>query len=141
MNRIALLALAVAFTCSGPIAWAQDAAAPSQTDDSAAPDDDFTGAQLGAACAPPAGLDQNARTLAERTCTAFLRGLTQGLFLQGRVEDSGAAACMPRDAPVSMADARGDVLDYLARNPAAADREASVAAVLAIVRAFSCGAD
>jgi hypothetical protein len=144
MKRMTLLALAIGFAFSGYPAAAQDAMpdetpAPAQTD--GAPDDSFTGADLRDACAPASGLDQSARAMDDKICTSYLRGLTEGLFLQRFVEDSGALACFPQNEPISVAEARDDVLQYLAANPAAADRQAGVAGVLAIVRAHSCGAD
>jgi Rap1a immunity proteins len=140
MKRTILLALATSMAFfSAPVRAQGDGPTPAQAATSS--EEDFTGGQLGAACAAPAGQDKNAQALAENTCTSYLRGLTQGLFLQSRIEDSGAAACMPKEGPIPVEDARSDVLDYLARNPAASDREAGVAAALAIVRAHSCGAD
>jgi hypothetical protein len=139
MNRIALLALAIVFAFCGLPARAQDEDASAQAD--GAPEDNFTAGLLKDACVPAAGLDKNARALADQTCQSYLRGLTEGLFLQRFVEDSGAAACLPKDGPISVADARDDVLNYLAANPDAADRQAGVAGVLAIVRSHGCAAD
>ena len=141
MNRIALLALAIVFTFYGMPSRAQeeDEAPPAQAGD--APDDNFTAGMLKDACAPAVGLDKNARAIADQICQSYLRGLTEGLFLQSFVEDSGAAACLPKDGPISVADAKSDLLNYLADKPDAAGRQAGVAGVLAIVRSHGCAAD
>lgn len=139
MNRIALLALAIVFACYGMPSRAQDEAAPAQA--GGAPEDNFTAGMLKDACAPAAALDKNARAIADHICQSYLRGLTEGLFLQSFVEDSGASACLPKDGPISVADAKSDLLNYLADKPDAADRQAGVAGVLAIVRSHGCAAD
>ena len=141
MNRIALLALAIVCAFYGLPARAQDESEAARAQDGEAPDDNFTAGMLKDACAPAAGLDKSARAIADQICQSYLRGLTEGLFLQSFVEDSGAAACLPKEGPISVADAKSDFLNYLAGNPAAADRQAGVAGVLAIVRAHGCGAD
>jgi hypothetical protein len=150
MKRITLLALAIVFAFPGFPVRAQDDGMPSRTPDDGmaaraqagdVAEDSFTAGNLKEACAPAAGLDKNARALADQTCQSYLRGLTEGLFLQQYVQRSGATVCLPDDRPISVEDAKAAVLNYLAQNPDAANREAGAAAILAIVRAHSCGAD
>jgi hypothetical protein len=150
MNRIALLALAIVFGFCGLPVRAQDDGMPSRAPEEGvaaraqagdAPEDSFTAGKLKDACAPAAGLDKNARALADQTCQSYLRGLTEGLFLQQYVQRSGATVCLPDDGPIPVEDAKAAVLNYLAQNPDAANREAGAAAILAIVRTHSCGGD
>jgi hypothetical protein len=150
MNRTVLLALAIVFAFCGQPVWAQDDGMPSRAPDEGAavraqaddaPEDSFTAGKLKDACAPAAGLDKNARALSDQSCQFYLRGLTEGLFLQQYLQRSGATVCLPDDGPIPVEDAKTTLLNYLAQNPDAAKREAGTAAILAIVRAHSCGGD
>ena len=82
-----------------------------------------------------------ARAMADQTCQSYLRGLTEGLFLQQYVQRSGAAACQPDDGPIPVEAAKAAVLNYLAQNPDAVNQEAGAAVILAIVGAHSCDGD
>lgn len=149
MKRKFLLALAIVFAFSSPPLRAQDDGMPSRTKGDTpqtgaqgdAAEDSFNAQALKDACAPAPGASQNARALDDQTCQSYLRGLTEGLFLQTILESSDAADCLPKDGPISPSDAKANFLSYLAENPDAADHEAGAAAVLAIVRAHGCGKD
>ncbi len=150
MKWKALLALAIVFAFSSPPLRAQDDGMPSRAKGDTpqtgaqggdAAEDSFNAQALKDACAPAPAASQNARALADRTCQSYLRGLTEGLFLQTILESSDAADCLPKDGPISPSDAKANFLSYLAENPGAADHEAGAAAVLAIVRAHGCGKD
>jgi hypothetical protein len=132
MNRNTLLALATLFTVS---------CLPAHAQGSDLPQDSFTAQALKDACLPAAGLDKNARALADLTCGSYLRGLTEGLFLQTYIQSSGAATCIPQDSPISIDDAKTALLNYLTNNPDASSHEAGVAVVLGVVRAYACSGD
>jgi hypothetical protein len=132
MNRNTLLALATLFSVS---------CLPARAQDSDPPQDSFTAQALKDSCQPAAGLDKNARALADLTCSSYLRGLTEGLFLQTYIQSSGAATCIPQDSPISIDDAKSALLNYLASNPDASSHEAGVAVVLGVVRAYACSGD
>jgi hypothetical protein len=132
MSRNTLLALTISIAVSCLPALAQDGNPPQ---------DSFTAQALKDACQPVAGLDKNARALADLTCGSYLRGLTEGLFLQTYIQSSGAATCIPQDSPISIDDAKTALLNYLTNNPDASSHEAGVAVVLGVVRAYACSGD
>jgi hypothetical protein len=127
MRRNILLALVV-LASLGP-AWAADEDAP---------DPGFKAQALKEACDPPGTLDLAARDAADRTCQAYLRGVADGLFMLGMMQQSRTPICLPEDGPVSPAEAKSELEDYLADHPEAADHSAGLATAFAIVAAHPC---
>ena len=128
MKRNAALALLAAFYLSAPCAWAQESAS----------DPGFKASALRDSCDPPASDSQSAKEAADRICQAYLRGVADGLFMLGMMQESGAPVCLPKDGPVSPAEAKSEFEDYLADHPDAADHSAGVAATFAILAAHPC---
>ena len=127
MRRKSVLAL-VALVFIAPV-WAAD-------DD--APDQGFQAQALKEACDPPSALDQSARDAADRICQAYLRGVADGLFMLGTMQQGGAPICLPDDGPVSPKEAKSELEDYLADHPEAANHSAGVTAAFAIIAAHPC---
>ena len=103
-----------------------------------APDPGFRAGALRDACDPPASASQAAKDAADKVCQAYLRGVGDGLFMLGMMEESGAPVCLPKDGPVSPAEAKSEFEDYLAGHPDAADHSAGVTAAFAIIAAHPC---
>jgi hypothetical protein len=125
MTRIAFLAAALAAFLGAP-ARGQEA-----------PDPGLKAGALRDACDPPAGSDEAARDAGTRICEAYLRGVADGLFLLGALQQSGPV-CLPNDGPISPAEAKSEFEDYLADHPEAADHSAGTAATFAIIAAHPC---
>ena len=138
MNRTAVFALAVIFVISGAADAQQipDGEPPSQ-DGPPALDDSFPAKTLAAACAPAAGLDQNAKAVADQMCDSYLRGLTEGMYVTGLIT-GGRGLCLPRTDPIKIDEAKREFQDYLAANPDVADHSAGLATMIGIIRAHPC---
>lgn len=128
MKRNAAAALLVVFYLSATSAWAQESVS----------DPGFKASALRDTCDPPASNSQSAKDTADRICQAYLRGVADGLFMLGVMQESGAPLCLPKDGPVSPAEAKSEFEDYLADHPDAADHSAGVAATFAILAAHPC---
>lgn len=100
--------------------------------------DTFKAGLLDGACNAPEGTDRATKDFAQQTCSSYLRGLTDGLFLFKSFSDSGRAGCLPSDAPISVADAEKELRDYLREHPARADNSAGIVATDAIMSAHPC---
>ena len=129
MKGSAALALVTLFVLTGQPAQAQD---DNDTDPG------FDARSLRDVCDPPATLDQNAKTAADRICQAYLRGVTEGLFMIGAVEQSGAPVCLPDDGPVSPAEAKSEFQDYLADHPDSLGHSAGLVVTFGIIAAHGC---
>ena len=129
MNRTFLFTLVMAFLIPALSANAQ-AGDPTK--------DSFKAADLDRACNPPASADPNARASADRICQTYLHGLADGLFLHGAMADTGSPICLPKDGPVSSADAKNEFEDYLKAHPEMATHSAGLVAAFALVKAHPC---
>jgi Rap1a immunity proteins len=129
MNRIVLLGLTAILLIPGMPAKAQ-MSDPTK--------DSFKAQDLGLACNPPANADETARESADRTCQIYLHGLADGLFLLGAMADTGSQICLPKDGPVSAADAKDEFEDYLKAHPEMAAHSAGLVAAFALVKAHPC---
>ncbi len=129
MNRIVLLGLVMMVLAPGMSAKAQ-MSDPTK--------DSFKAGDLGMACNPPVNADQNARKDADRTCQTYLHGLADGLFLLGAMADTGSPICLPKDGPVSAAEAKDEFDDYLKAHPEMASHSAGLVAAFALVKAHPC---
>jgi hypothetical protein len=128
MKRNAARALLAVFCLSVSSAWAQESAS----------DSGFKAGALRDACDPPASANQAAKDAADKVCQAYLRGVADGLFMLGMMQESSAPVCLPNDGPVSPAEAKSEFEDYLSDHPDAADHSAGVTAAFAIIAAHPC---
>jgi hypothetical protein len=94
--------------------------------------------QLKDACEPAAGESDTAKVADDKICQAYLRGLTDGLFMLAAAQDSNVPLCLPQDGPVSPAEARDDFNSYVADHPEALQHAAGMTAAIAIIKAHSC---
>jgi hypothetical protein len=100
--------------------------------------DTFKAADLALACNLPAVNDQAARDFAEQTCHAYLRGITDGLFLMRMFAAAGKAGCLPLDTPISNSEARAEFNVFLLAHPDMAQNSAGLVAAAAIIQAHPC---
>jgi Rap1a immunity proteins len=100
--------------------------------------DSFKAEDLGLACDPAANTDLKARARAERTCQTYLHGLADGLFLLGAMAGTGSQICLPKDGPVSAAEAKDEFEEYLKAHPEMAAHSAGLVAAFALVKAHPC---
>jgi Rap1a immunity proteins len=128
MKRTAALAFLAGFTLCVPSASAQESAS----------DPGFKASALRDACDPPASATPSVRDAGDRICQAYLRGVADGLFMLGMMQQGDAPVCLPNDGPVSPAEAKSEFEDYLADHPDAADHSAGVTAAFAIIAAHPC---
>jgi hypothetical protein len=144
LSRNALFALAIAVLFCGA-ARAQESGAlddgerpppPPQTNLSDEPV--FMATQLQAACQPPAAADAAAKEAAGKVCDTYLRGLADGLFMVGAMDESKIPVCLPNDGPLAVEDAKTAFLKYVTDHPDALDHSAGLAAAFAIVAANPC---
>jgi hypothetical protein len=127
MNRKAALALLSMFLASP---------ATAQTDDQGDPG--YLTQQLKDACQPAAGEGDAAKAADDKICQAYLRGITDGLFMLAAAQDSNVPLCLPQDGPISPAEARDDFNSYVADHPEALQHAAGMTAAIAIIKAHSC---
>lgn len=103
-----------------------------------APDEIFRAQALKDVCSPSPSLDQNAKEVAGRICQAYLRGVADGLFMFSAVQGTGARICLPHDGPLSPAEVKAELEDYLADHPDAVSHSAGLTAAFAILAAHPC---
>ncbi len=99
----------------------------------------FMADQLKAACQPPASSDAAAKASAGKVCDSYLRGLADGLFMVGALDNSQIELCIPSDGPLAVEDVRDAFLKYVAAHPEALEHSAGLAGAFAIVAANPCG--
>lgn len=97
--------------------------------------DTFKARILESACSGSANTDQATRDFAQQTCSAYLRGLTDGLFAHKQFAGSD---CLPTDQPVSIAEATSELHIFLQEHPELADNSAGLVATAAIMGAHPC---
>jgi hypothetical protein len=103
--------------------------------------DTFKASTLHSVCNPPSsGVDQADLMLATDICQMYLRGLTDGLFLDKSFADARNGGCLPTDSPVSIAEAKGEFEAYLAANPNLAENSAGLVAAFGIMVGHPCPA-
>lgn len=93
---------------------------------------------LDAACYESSSADQATQEFAKQTCSAYMRGLTDGLFLQNSFSKSGHSGCLPTDHPVSVAQATSELHAYLKEHPGLGNNSAGLVATAAIMDAHRC---
>jgi hypothetical protein len=101
--------------------------------------DSLTAVMLYSACTHPSGETPEAHEFAEQTCSAYIRGLTDGLFMMQVFSERQQRTCLPSDAPIGNADARRIFDAWLKAHPEAAANSAGLVATYAIVSAYQCG--
>jgi hypothetical protein len=96
--------------------------------------DEFTGAQLYTLCT------ESKETVQHTACLAYVRGVTDGLFMAQAMQEQRVRSCFPKDSPIDPVQARLIVEKYMRNNPEQLDRGAIVVAFTALATAFPCGA-
>ena len=100
--------------------------------------DAMKAATLYSACTHPPTETPEVHEFAEQTCSAYLRGLTDGLFMMQVFAEKRHPTCLPSNTPVSVLDARRIFGDWLKMHPEAANDSAGLVAAHAIVEAYPC---
>jgi hypothetical protein len=129
MRKIGLAAFAITIGLTIPSGNAQ-VGGPSN--------DTFKAEYLHTACNPPPGADQATRDSFQMTCDAYLRGLTDGLFLMKQFHDKGGAGCLPENTPISIVEAKADFELFLSEHPEASQNSAGIVVGFGIMRAHPC---
>jgi hypothetical protein len=78
------------------------------------------------------------REIAEQTCIAYLRGLSDGLFVMQLVASRGKRVCLPNETPVPILDTRRIFQQYLTNHPKEAVNSATVVVSFALFEAYKC---
>lgn len=87
-----------------------------------------------------AGCSASAATVPKDvSCEAYFRGLTDGLWIMQLERDKQERTCLPKQTPISIADARNIFAAWLKEHPETASNSAGIVAAMAIVRAYPCG--
>ena len=102
--------------------------------------DSLTAVALYSACTHSPGETREAHEFAEQTCSAYIRGLTDGLFMMQVFAEKHLPTCLPGDTPVPSAKARLIFENWLKAHPQAAKNSAALVAGYAIVSAYPCNA-
>ncbi|MGH6879036.1 MAG: Rap1a/Tai family immunity protein [Rhizomicrobium sp.] len=102
--------------------------------------DSFVASSLYAACTHSVS---DAKTKAdqeylEQTCTTYLRGLTDALFVMQSLQARGTATCLPTDQAISVQEARSVFETYLRDHPQVASNSAGLVAAMSLVAAHHC---
>ncbi len=82
--------------------------------------------------------DETVQTIAEATCTVYLRGLTDGLFMMQILASKQRAACFPITAAIDVSEARRLFELWLASHPDQSVNSAAVVAFTALASAYPC---
>ena len=91
----------------------------------------FRAEQLKTACGAAANADA-------KLCNSYLRGLADGLFMLGALDTGRMRVCLPKDGPMSVADAKAAFLKYAAQHPDMLTHSAALAGTSALVAANPC---
>jgi hypothetical protein len=102
--------------------------------------DSFVAASLYSGCTHSV---KDARTKAdqdflEQTCTTYLRGLTDALFVMQSLQSRGTKTCLPTDAAITIVEARSVFQAYLANHPKDVGNSAGLIAAMSLVAAHKC---
>ena len=76
----------------------------------------------------------------EQTCTTYLRGLTDALFIMQLLAERGTKTCLPTNEAIGIPEARGVFQTYLQDHPESAANSAGLVASMALVAAHKCQA-
>jgi Ssp1 endopeptidase immunity protein Rap1a len=101
--------------------------------------DTFRASTLYAACTHSVKGTQQDNEFVEQSCVAYLRGLTDGLFIMQSLANQGTRTCMPTDEAIGVPEARAVFEAWLQGHPSSAANSAGLVAAFAIVNAHKCG--
>ena len=124
------VSVAVIFSGKLPVALS----ARAQTQDS------FSAAMLFSACAGPTPdvVTKDARANFENICNAFLRGITDAVFVMQSLQANGTKTCFALDQPISVDVARATFLAYLREHPKALQNAAGLVAAMSLIWSNPC---
>jgi hypothetical protein len=101
--------------------------------------DTFKAQDLYLACTAPNADGKSADGFSfDAFCNAYIRGLTDGLFLRKAFADGGKGKCLPADTPIPNGEARADFIAFVSAHPEALKNSAGVVATAAIIAAHPC---
>jgi len=100
--------------------------------------DSFKAYALYSACTHPPSEKPEDHEFAEQTCSTYMRGLTDGLFVMQSFAANKRRTCLPTDTAISNAEARRIFESWLRAHPEAATNSAGMVATFAIVSAYPC---
>jgi len=139
LSRNVVLALAISVLLCGAARAQDDGDMPPPPPQANLSDEPvFMAGQLKAACQPPSTTDAAAKAAGAKVCDSYLRGLADGLFMVGAMDDSKIPVCLPSDGPLAVEDAKTAFLKYVTDHPEALEHSAGLAAAFAIVAANPC---
>jgi hypothetical protein len=102
--------------------------------------DKFTASSLYALCShsvKDANTPQDHEFL-EKTCTTYLLGLTDALFVMQSLASQGTRTCLPTEEAIGIQEARTTFEAYLREHPATATNSAGLVAAMSLVYAHKC---
>ena len=141
MKQNALLAVAILSLICGAARAQDDGERPVRPPPTNVADEPvFMADQLKLACQPPAAADAAAKAASGKLCDAYIRGLADGLFMVGALDNSKIQLCLPGEGPLAVEDVRSEFLKYVTDHPAALEASAGLAGAFAIVAANPCAA-
>jgi len=75
----------------------------------------------------------------EQSCVAYLRGLTDGMFVMQSLINQGTRTCLPTNWSIGVPEARAVFETWVRTHPNAIDDSAGLVAAMALVQAHKCG--
>jgi hypothetical protein len=100
--------------------------------------DSLTAVALYSACTHPPGETSDVHEFAEQTCAAYMRGMTDGLWVSQTFREKGRISCFPTDTPIGNDDARRIFTTWLKNHPEAAKNSAAIIVAYALTAAYPC---
>lgn len=98
----------------------------------------FTARSLISICEPIPNQSKADTQAASDACSAYILGLTDGMYMMQLFASSSKTPCMPMDQAIDVTKARRIFSDYLTRHPQAADNSAGMVIAFAIAEGFPC---
>ena len=120
---------------TGAVMMLATSSASAQVDDQPSADS-LKAIMLYSACTHPPGETREAHEFAEQTCVAYMRGLTDGLFMMQVFAEKHRPTCLPSNGPVSNAEARSIFESWLKTHPELTNNSAGLVASYAIMDAY-----
>jgi hypothetical protein len=102
--------------------------------------DTFVAASLYAACTHSVKDANTAKDheYLEESCTTYLRGLTDGLWIMQSLANDKTRTCLPVEEPIGVQEARVTFETWLQGHPGAARNSAGLVAAMSLIYAHKC---
>jgi len=110
-----------------------------QTTGAQPPADTFRASTLYAACTHAVKGTHQDNEFVEQSCVAYLRGLTDGMFVMQTLINQGTRTCLPTNWSIGVPEARAVFETWVRTHPNAIDDSAGLVAAMALVQAHKCG--